>query len=200
MEPPPSGKTRIDRPATAARDVPAYLALGGCGDGPGWQRKGAQIWLAFAEGEVVHYLSGARPLVPEEIRVGGTIHRKDLDALLNVEPDTGRVTTPSIEEQLVALNPRDRARAMIEARILILVDEAMATRRFGGLSSDDWQPRRGLMRPKQELDSTESSTVYRRRFKQLRASCNFCRWHQHENAPRKAKRGTRKLNKTRRGR
>jgi hypothetical protein len=56
------------------------------------------------------------------------------------------------------------------------------------------------MRPKQEMDSAESSTVYRRRYKQLRASCTFCRWHQNENALRKAKRGTRKLNKTRRGR
>lgn len=56
------------------------------------------------------------------------------------------------------------------------------------------------MRPKEELDSTENGTVRRRRYKQLQASCPFCRWHQTENAPRKAKRGTRKLNKTRRGR
>ena len=56
------------------------------------------------------------------------------------------------------------------------------------------------MRPKQELDSTENCTVYRRRYKQLRASCTFCRWHQKDNASRRAKRGTRKPNKTRRGR
>lgn len=91
MEPPASGKIRIDQPATAATDVPAYLALGGWGDGPGWLRKGAQIWLAFAEGEFVYYLSGHRPPFPGEVRVGGTIHRKDLDALLDVDPDTGRM-------------------------------------------------------------------------------------------------------------
>ena len=54
------------------------------------------------------------------------------------------------------------------------------------------------MRPKQELDTTDSRTVYRRRYKQLRASCTFCCWHHNENAPRKAKHGTRKQNKVRR--
>ena len=105
MEIPPSRKVRIDRPATAARDVPAYLDLGGWGDGPGWLRKGAQIWLTFAEGEVVHYLSGPRPPVPGEIRVGGTIHRKDLDALLDVDPDTGRET---IDDLIAAYGPSIR--------------------------------------------------------------------------------------------
>jgi hypothetical protein len=56
------------------------------------------------------------------------------------------------------------------------------------------------MRPKQDLDTTDSSTVYRRRYKQLRASCAFCRWHQKDNASRRAKHGTRKMNKIRRGR
>lgn len=146
MEPPASGKIRIDRAATAARDVPAYLAMGGWGDGPGWIRKGAQIWLAFAEGEVVHSLSGHRPPVPDEIRVGGTIHREDLDALLDVDPDAGRVATPTIEQQLAALSPRDRARVMLEARIQILVDEAMATSAIEGVALDPKEVRKSVIR------------------------------------------------------
>lgn len=55
------------------------------------------------------------------------------------------------------------------------------------------------MKPKEELASTANSTVYRRRYKQFKASCTYCRWHQNENAPRKAKHGTRKWNKIRRG-
>ena len=146
MEPTSSGKIRIDRPATAARDVPAYLALGGWGDGPGWLRKGAQIWLTFVEGEVVHYLSGPRPPALGEIREGGTIHRKDLDALLNVDSESGRVTTPPLEQQLAALSPRDRARVMIEARIQILVDEAMATSAIEGVALDPKEVRVAVLR------------------------------------------------------
>lgn len=52
------------------------------------------------------------------------------------------------------------------------------------------------MRPKQELDTTDSRTVYRRRYKQLRAFCTFCSWLQNENVPRKGKRDTRKPNET----
>ena len=43
------------------------------------------------------------------------------------------------------------------------------------------------MRPKQELDITSNSTVYRRRWKQLRASCSYCKWHRVENASRHPK-------------
>jgi hypothetical protein len=84
--------------------------------------------------------------VPGEIRVGGTIHRKDLDALLDVDPDTGRVTTPTIEEQLAALSPRDHARVMLEARIQILVDEAMATSALESVTLDPKEVRRAVLR------------------------------------------------------
>lgn len=146
MEPPPLGKIRINRTATASRDVPAYLAFGERGDDFGLLRKGAEVWLAFVEGEAVHYLSGHHAPVPGEIRMGGTIHRNDLDAVLDINHDTGRVTTPTIEQQLAALSPRDRARVMIEARIQILVDEAMATSAIEGIAVDPKEVRRAVLR------------------------------------------------------
>ena len=55
------------------------------------------------------------------------------------------------------------------------------------------------MRPKEELDSTENPTVYRRLYKQLRANCAWCAWHKVENANRLPRHGHRKQNKIRRG-
>lgn len=56
-----------------------------------------------------------------------------------------------------------------------------------------------MSRPKEELDATENRTVYRRRYKQLRAKCSYCKWHRNENATEHARRGHRKRNKIRRG-
>ena len=38
------------------------------------------------------------------------------------------------------------------------------------------------MRAKEELESTTNKKVYRRRYKELNASCSFCKWHKNENA------------------
>jgi len=52
------------------------------------------------------------------------------------------------------------------------------------------------MGKKQEMDETESRTVYRRCYKEVvtrkQGGCSYCRWHRNENAPRKARRGHRK--------
>ena len=55
------------------------------------------------------------------------------------------------------------------------------------------------MRRKVELDSTNLSSVYRRRYKQLQAKCSYCPWHKKENAGRKPRHGVRKRNKISRG-
>lgn len=52
-----------------------------------------------------------------------------------------------------------------------------------------------MNRPKDELDTTSSRTVYRRLYKRLKAKCARCPWHRHENEGRKPKHGTRKRNK-----
>jgi len=50
-------------------------------------------------------------------------------------------------------------------------------------------------RPKDELDTTSSRTVYRRLYKRFKAKCARCPWHRHENEGRRPKHGTRKRNK-----
>ena len=52
-----------------------------------------------------------------------------------------------------------------------------------------------MNRPKDELDTTSSRTVYRRLYKRLKAKCARCPWHRHENEGRRPKYGTRKRNK-----
>lgn len=56
------------------------------------------------------------------------------------------MTKPAIEELLAALSPRDRARAMLEARIQILVDEAMATSAIEGINLDPKEVRKSVIR------------------------------------------------------
>jgi hypothetical protein len=56
------------------------------------------------------------------------------------------VATPTIEQQLAALSPRDRARVMLEARIQILVDEAMATSAIEGVALDPKEVRKSVIR------------------------------------------------------
>lgn len=48
------------------------------------------------------------------------------------------------------------------------------------------------MKPKEELGTTDNSTIWRRRRKQLLAKCSFCPWHKNENASRRPKHGVRK--------
>jgi hypothetical protein len=48
------------------------------------------------------------------------------------------------------------------------------------------------MKAKNELDTTENSTVWAKRHKELEASCPYCKWHRNENASRKPRHGVRK--------
>lgn len=53
---------------------------------------------------------------------------------------------PTIEELLAALSPRDQTRAMLEARIQIMVDEAMATSAIEGIAHDPNEVRVAVLR------------------------------------------------------
>ena len=48
------------------------------------------------------------------------------------------------------------------------------------------------MKAKVELETTTNKTVYKRRYKELNASCSYCPWHKNENEGHRPKHGVRK--------
>lgn len=68
----------------AQRDLPAYLGTSGWGDGPGWLRGGAKVFLTHEDEKgLVFYLDGPEPPdTPGRSAQGGYITRASLAFLV----------------------------------------------------------------------------------------------------------------------
>ncbi len=70
----------IPGPAKAHKAVPAYLFLGGWGDGWSEISPGAEVWLLARIGDQVRFLAGSKGPVEGEIRGGGLFGVEYLEA------------------------------------------------------------------------------------------------------------------------
>jgi hypothetical protein len=71
----PGAPTPIGKAVRARKDVPAYLFLGGWGDGWDLLHSGALIYMVEVEGDLIRFLAGPEPPGPlGTFRTGGLIH------------------------------------------------------------------------------------------------------------------------------
>lgn len=71
----------VPGPARVRHAVPAYLLLGGWGDGWSELSPGAEVWLVARVGNQVRFLAGAHCPVEGEVRGGGLFDLEHLHAL-----------------------------------------------------------------------------------------------------------------------